>query len=192
MRSNPKCRHRRKSTRLRSFERSSPPAPIAVATDPTGLNVNAMTDLRLRLREKSVEYRIIKNTLSYLAADQAQRGDIKEIVQGPTGMAFGYDDPVEVAKALTEYIRATRSTLVIRGGALDGRVLSGAEITALSNLPPRDQLVAQLLGQVQAPLAGLLGQLQAPLGGLVNVLNGPVAALTMLLQQRAEQLRAEA
>ena len=164
---------------------------IAVATDPTGLNVNAMTDLRLRLREKSVEYRIIKNTLSLLAADQAQRSDIKEIVQGPTGMAFGYDDPVDAAKALTEYIRATRSTLAIRGGALNGRVLSSEEITALSNLPPRDQLVAQLLGQVQAPLSGLLGQLQAPLNGLVNVLNGPILALSMLLQQRADQLRAE-
>ena len=164
---------------------------IVVATDPTGLDVNAMTELRLRLREKSVEYRVVKNTLSHLAADQAQRLDIKEIIQGPTGMVFGYEDPVDAAKALTEYIRATRSTLAIRGGALNGRVLSSAEITAISNLPPRDQLIAQFLGQVQAPLAGLLGQLQAPLNGLVNVLNGPLTSLSNILQQRADQLSAQ-
>jgi large subunit ribosomal protein L10 len=164
---------------------------ITVATDYTGLPVNTVTELRQRMRERDIEYRVVKNTLTYLAADSANTPQIRDIVVGPTALAFGYKDPVDVAKALDEYIRANRSTLAIKGAVLDGRVLTPDEVVRLSTLPPRSELVAQLLGRVQLPIAALMGQLQAPIGGLINVLNGPLASLSILLQQRAEQLKSQ-
>ena len=164
---------------------------IAVATDYTNLPMNTLTDLRQRMREKDIEYRVVKNTLTYIAADSSGRPEIKEIVQGPTALAFGYKEPEVVAKALDEYIRVNRSSLTIRGAVLDGRKLSREEVVTLSHLPPKSELVAQLLGQMQSPLASLVGQLQAPIARLLTVLNGPLASLTTVLQQRAEQLRAQ-
>jgi large subunit ribosomal protein L10 len=164
---------------------------IAVATDFTGLSGNMMTELRQNMRDKHVEYRVVKNTITRLAAESASNPQIKEVVQGPTGLAFGYGDPVEVAKALVEYIRVNRSTLAIRGAVLDGHTLTPAQVVSLSNLPPRAQLVAMLLGQIQSPVATLLGQLQAPARSLLAVLNGPVASLAVLLQQRAAQMSSQ-
>ena len=164
---------------------------IAVATDYTGLDVNNMTELRQRMGAREVQYLVVKNTLAYLAAEAAERPQIKEIVQGPTGLAFGYGDPVEVAKALDEYVRTTRSSLVIRGAVLEQRRLSSSEVTRLSSLPPREQLVAQLLGNAQMPLALLMGQLRAPMSRLLSTLNGPLVALDILLQQRVQQLKSQ-
>ena len=164
---------------------------ITVATNYSGLPVNTMTELRQRMREKGVEYRVVKNTLAYLAADAAHKPQIKEIIQGPTALAFGYQEPAAVAKALEEYIRVNRSALTIRGAVLDERTLVAAEVLVLANLPPKNELVAQLAAQVRLPLVTLLGQLQAPMLRLVTVLNGPLASFTILLQQRAEQLKSQ-
>ena len=164
---------------------------IAVSTDYTGLSVNNMTELRQKMREKDIEYRVVKNSLTYLAADSAEKPEMKEIVQGPTALAFGYAEPADVAKALEEYIRVNRSPLAIRGAVMEGRTLSAREVSYLTTLPPRNVLVAQLLGQMQAPLASLLGQLQAPLRGVVTVLNGPLVSLSILLQRRVEQLSSQ-
>ncbi len=164
---------------------------IAVATDPTGLSVNVLNDLRRRLRERGVEYRVVKNTLTYLAADGAELGHLKESVQGPTALAFGYDDPVQTAIALDEYVRTTRVQLPIRGGILGQRSLSSADVSSLATLPSREVLAGQVLGQLQAPVANLMTQLEAPLQGLLGILNAPIANLASLLQQRGKQLEGE-
>jgi large subunit ribosomal protein L10 len=166
-------------------------ATITVATDHSGQSVNSMTDIRDKMRESNVEYRVVKNTLTYLAADAANNPQIKVIVQGPTALALGYDNPVDVAKALEEYIRVNRSSLTIRGAVLDGKVLSRDQVIALSRLPAKEVLMAQLLGQLQAPINMLVSQLQAPMYRLLGALNGPTSSLAMLLQQRIEQLRAQ-
>ena len=158
------------------LERSS----IALATTCTNLDVNEMNELRKRTREAGVEFVVIKNTLMHLAADAASKPQVKEIVQGPTAIAFGYDEPVDVAKALHEYITSTRSELSIQGAVIgDGPVLPAADVIRLAGLPPKPQLIAQLLGQVQAPIYGLL-----------NVLNGPLWHLGGLLQARIQQMEA--
>ncbi len=143
---------------------------IAIATDYRGMKVPALTDLRRALREKGMEYKVVKNRLSYIAAEEAGRPQIKEIVKGPTGLVLGYGNPVEPAKLLVEYIRTTRSTLTITGAALDGRVLTPSEVNSLAILPSRQELVSQLLGQLQAPIASLVSVLSAPLRGLITVL----------------------
>ena len=80
---------------------------ITVTTDYTGITVNEMTDLRSRMRSAGVEFTVVKNTLMYLASEEAQRPNVKEIVQGPTAVALGYDDPLDVAKAVSDYIRTS-------------------------------------------------------------------------------------
>ena len=145
---------------------------ITIATDYRGLPVAAMTDLRRALREKGVEYRVVKNSLSYIAADAVGKPQLKDIIQGPTGLIFGYGDPVEPAKVLVEYIRSTRSPLTITGATLDVRILTPAEVNRLAQLPARDVLVSQLLGQMQAPVANLISVLSAPIRGLLTVLQG--------------------
>ena len=149
---------------------------VAISTDYSGLSVDAMTRLRRELREKGVQFRVVKNTLTHLAADAAGKPAFKEIVEGPTGIAFGYGDPVEPAKALAEYIRGARSPLKIKGSLVDGRVLSSEEVEALAALPSKEVLAARLLGQLQAPISGLL-----------NVLNGPISGLARVLQAHIDK-----
>ena len=154
---------------------------IAITTTYTNIGVNEMTDLRARTREAGVEFVVVKNTLIHLAADAAQRPQFKEIVNGPTAVAFGYDEPVDVAKILSDYIRSTRSVLAFQGAVIgDGPALPPSDVERLATLPPRAQLVATLLGQFQAPLYRLLG-----------VLNGPLQNFGGILQARIHQLETQ-
>lgn len=147
---------------------------IAVSTDFTGLSVDDMTDLRNALREKGVLFRVIKNRLAYLAADAAGRPEIKEIVQGPTGIAFGDGDPLGPAKALADFIRESRSPLKIRGAVMGDRQLTAEEVGSLARLPSKEVLIGQLMSQLQGPMAGLVQVLIAPISGLARVLQGHV------------------
>jgi len=154
---------------------------IAVSTGYRGITVNEMTELRRRMRQGGVEFMVTKNTLINLAADAAHRPEFKSIVAGPTAVAFGFDDPVDAAKTLSEFIRSTRSTLQIQGALLGGgSLLAATEVERLATLPARPQLVALLLGQLQAPIQRLLG-----------VMNGPLQSLGGLLQARIRQIEAE-
>jgi large subunit ribosomal protein L10 len=148
---------------------------ITVTAGYSGMPAASMTDLRQRLRAVGVELVVVKNTLLSLAADAAQRPQVKEILQGPTAVAFGFGDPVAAAKALQDYIRTTRSLLTIQGAVLGaGPALPAAEVERLASLPPKPQLVASLLGQLQMPIASLLSVLNGPLRGLDNVLQGRI------------------
>jgi large subunit ribosomal protein L10 len=153
---------------------------IAVAADYTGISVNEMNDFRKQMRANGVEFTIIKNTLMDLAAEAANRPQMKEIVQGPTAVAFGYKDPQNVAKAISDYVRSARSVLAVRGAVMgDGPILSSQEVSRLASLPPKPQLIANLLGQLQAPMQRLLG-----------ALNGPLQNFGGILQARIRQLEA--
>lgn len=154
---------------------------IVIGTDFTGLNVNQITELRRQLRVAGVEYKVVKNRLAAIAADEADTAQFKEILEGATGVVFGYDDVVTAAKAVDDYVKQMRVDLKIRKGLMNGDVLSSAQVSALAALPPREQLIAMLLGQMNAPISGL-----------VRVLNGTIRGLAIVLQRRAEQLGAEA
>lgn len=151
---------------------------IAISADYSGMSVRAMTELRKALRERGVEFRVVKNRLAYLAADAAGKPLIKEIIEGPTGLAFGFDDPLEPARALVDFIRNSRAAIEIRGGVMGERSLTAAEVTELASLPSREQLIAILLGQLQAPIRGF-----------VYTINAPVAGLARLLQKHIENKR---
>ena len=160
---------------------------IAIATDYRNMTVNNMTELRRRLRERGVEYRVVKNTLTHIAAQEEDRTEFQHLLEGTTAIAFGYDDPREPARVLEEFIRTTRLPLRIRSGVMDGQLLTPSQITALVTLPSREELVAQLLQQLLAPSSNLVQVLSAPLVQMVNVLNGPLQGLITVLQQRVAQ-----
>ena len=151
---------------------------ITVTTAYAGISVNQMTELRRSMRAGGVEFTIVKNTLVHLAADEANKPNVKEIIQGPTAIAFGYDDPAAAAKTIADYIRTNASPLAIQGAVLgDGPVMSAAEVTRLATLPSKSQLVASLMGQMQAPISRLMGALNGPLQNLENLLQARVRQL---------------
>ena len=155
---------------------------IAMTANYSGITVNEMVELRRAMRNGGVDFTIVKNSLLFLAAEGANKPQMKEIVQGPTAIALGYDDPVDAARTMADYIRTGRSALVILGAVMgDGAAMSPDEFTKLASLPPRAQLLAMLLGQMQSPIARLL-----------SVLNGPLQALDNVLQARVRQMEAEA
>ena len=152
------------------FEKSS----VLITTNYAGLPVAEMTELRRALREAGVEYRIIKNTLAFLAADQAGKPAVKDAINGPTGIAFGYGEPTEPAKALSGFIRTNRSALTIQGGELDGRSLSSDDVQRLADVPSREVLIATMLMRMNGPISGLVNVLNGPLSGLARVLQGRI------------------
>ncbi|ADU52382.1 LSU ribosomal protein L10P [Thermaerobacter marianensis DSM 12885] len=137
-----------------------------ILTDFRGLNVAATSELRRRLRAQGVEYRVIKNTLIRRAAQQAGIEGLDALLEGPTALAFGYDDPVAPAKELSRFAKEF-AQLQIKGGLLQGRVIGVKEVQALADLPSREELLAKVMGGMQAPLSGLVGVLAATLRSFV-------------------------
>jgi len=147
---------------------------IAVATDYRGLTAKEMVQLRRRLTEKGIEYRVIKNTLTRFAAEKAGKMQLETLLTGPVAIAFGYDDVITPAQVLREHIRSVGSVLQIKGGVLGDNLLTAEDIINLATMPSREVLIARLMGQLQAPLQALHNVLSAPLHGLLNVMQARI------------------
>lgn len=145
-------------------------AKVVVLTDYRGLSVAQLGDLRAKLRQSDVEYRIIKNSLAKRAAEDAGHADLGPALKGPVAFALGYDDLSAPARLLGEWVRATRLKLDITGGLVEGRVYGPEQIRQLADLPSREVLIARLLGTLQTPIAQLVGIIQAPVQNLVGLL----------------------
>ena len=142
---------------------------IAIATKYIGINAAQITDLRGRLRNGNVYFKVFKNTLVRRALDEMGLGEAGNAMDGPTAWAF-CEDPVSPAKILKEF-GADVPVVVMNGGILDGKVLSKDQLIALADLPSRDVLIARVVGTIAAPLRNLVGVLSAPTRNLVNVLD---------------------
>src|SRR5919106_1464290 len=125
-------------------------------TDFTGLNVKRMTDLRRRFRKAGVEYVVIKNTLALRAVNES--GLAGSRLRGPTGLVISRD-PVSGAKVLSDFAKENDQKPGIKGGLLDGKQIGVDQVKQLASLPSREQMLAQLAGGLQAPLAGFVGAL---------------------------------
>lgn len=155
-------------------------AGSAVLVDYQGMNVAQSTQLRARSRESGVEFVVAKNTLTKRAADAAGVEGLEEFLAGPTALAFS-EDPVAGAKLMAEFAGQVES-FALKGGLLEGgRVLGEEDVVALSKLPGREQLIAQVVGGISAPLSGL-----------VTTLNGVLRNFVVVLNQVAEQKSQEA
>jgi len=149
-------------------------AEAVFAVDYRGISVEQAADLRSRLRESGTRFRIVKNSLTERAADQAGAEALKALLDGPTALAFVTGDAALAAKALNDAAR-TLHTLAFKGGMMDSAALSAADVVAIARLPAREVLHAQLVGTIAAPITGL-----------VRTLNALIAGLAIQLQQIAD------
>ena len=150
-------------------------AEAIFAVDYRGISVPQAAELRTRLRDADATFRVVKNTLSERAAEQAGAGDLREHLQGPTAMTFVRGDAAAAAKALSDFARST-GFLAFKGGWMNGKPLTGDEIVAISRMPSREVLYGQLVGMVASPLTGLAA-------GLSNLISGLGRQLAQIAEQ---------
>ena len=135
-------------------------AVSGVFVDYCGLTVEEDTQLRNKLREAGVEYKVIKNTLTRFAAKEVGFDELDPILNGPTSLAISMTDEVAPAKVIAEFAK-THEQLEIKAGFLDGKVLALDEVKQLAATPNRETLLAKLLGSLNAPISNLARTLQA-------------------------------
>ena len=141
-------------------------AHSVVLIDYRGLTVAEVTDLRSQCRAQGVEYVVLKNTMIRLAAQELGITGLDPHLNGPTAVAFGMKDAVAPAKVLTEFIKKAKKT-TIKCGVVDRKVIDVNGVQALSELPPKEVLIAKMMGSLNAPITGFVGVLSATLRSLV-------------------------
>jgi large subunit ribosomal protein L10 len=135
-------------------------ASAVIVTEYRGMSVGQLAQLRRQLRPAGGEYKVYKNTLARLAAEQVGLGSLSELLVGPCAITFIESDAAAVAKALRDAAKAN-PLLVVKGGVMGGNVLSAADVEAIADLPSREVLLARFAGALQAPLVKTAGLLQA-------------------------------
>jgi large subunit ribosomal protein L10 len=171
------------------------------AVDYRGISVTQAAELRGRLRDADATFRIVKNTLTERAADEAGADGLKTLLAGPTALTFVRGDAAMAAKALRDYARTTPDLLAFKGGLLGSEPVDAAQIRAIAALPTREVLYGQLVGVVASPITGLARTLGALVGGLAVALGGvleqkekeeaPAAEATTEPEASAEEPAAE-
>lgn len=125
-----------------------------IITDYRGLTVGQVTELRKRLRDAGIEFKVLKNTMTRRAADQVNLGEVNEFLVGPSAIAFSTDDVVAPARILNDFAKEHKA-LELRAGIVEGKVIGTEEVKALAELPSRDGLLSMLLSVLQAPMRNL-------------------------------------
>lgn len=139
--------------------------------DYRGLTYPESAELRDRLTKVDATMKVVKNTLTRLAAAEAGVEGLDEMLQGPTAIVYAKGDPVQTAKAIQDFIRENKK-ITVRGAKLQSSMLASDDVEKMASLPSREQLIAQLVGTLASPLSGL-----------VTVLNGPIRQLVMVVDQ---------
>ena len=146
-------------------------ASFAVITDFKGMTVEELTNLRVSLRNAGGEYHVVKNTLARIALTDGTHDAIKDKFHDNCGVAFGFDDPVAVAKALSDFAKQSK-LFELRCASLDGKAMDAAQIDALAKLPGREQLLGHLLGTMNAVPTNFVSLFANVLRGLLYALKG--------------------
>lgn len=152
---------------------------LTIITDYRGLGVDALQGFRARIRPMEAEFKIAKNTLTRIAAEQAGIEGLEPQLEGPTAILFAYGDVVAPAKAISDFARTSR-ILQVRAGVMNSQVITASDVEAISSLPPREELLGKLVGLLASPMARTVG-----------VLSGPARSVVYLANARAEQLGGE-
>lgn len=146
-------------------------------TDFTGMNVKQITEFRARLRREGVEYVVVKNTLAQRALTGMELPDIASFFTGPTGLVIGREDAVTAAKVLTDFAKEFDNKPAVKLGIVERQEVQPDQVKQLAALPPKEVLLAQLAGGLQAPMSRLAG-------GMQNLLAGFARGVDALRQQR--------
>ena len=145
-------------------------AQSVVLVDYRGLDVGQLTELRSQFRQAGVEYKVYKNSMMRFAFKESGLEEFNEYLTGPNGIAFSYEDPVSVSKIVSKFSKEN-DKLEIKVGIVDGKIIDVNGVEELATLPPREVLVAQALGGLNAPIQGFANVLQGTIRGLVIALN---------------------
>ena len=159
-----------KAESIEEFKSRLDGAKTVLVTEYRGLTVAQLSDLRKQLRGVSAQYKVMKNRLAKLAMTDTDLAKLGPHLKGPTGMVISKEDAVAVAKALHTFAR-TNQALAIKAGFVDGQVLPASELKALSELPSKETIRAQIIGAIQGPLVQIASLLQAAPRELAFVLS---------------------
>ena len=135
-------------------------------TDFTGMNVKQITEFRSRLRKQGLDYVVVKNTLAQRALADLELPDIARFFTGPTGLVIGREDPVSAARVLTTFAREFDNKPAVKLGVVERKEVAAEQVKQLAELPPKEVLLAQLAGGLQAPMARLAGGASSLIAGL--------------------------
>ncbi len=152
-------------TKLRQYFGES---PDLIFSDFRGLTFPQMTELRAKLTEKGVAYRVVRNAFARIAMKEAGLPDASAMLEGPTALAFVGKDPSPAAKVMVEFTRG--APLTVKGGVISGKVFSAKDIEALSRLPGRLDMLAMLMGTMNAPLRNMMYAMNGVASKLVRTL----------------------
>jgi large subunit ribosomal protein L10 len=141
-----------KQARVQEIKEKISKAQAVILADYRGLTVEEDTELRRKFREAGVEYRVLKNTLTSIAAKEAGVEGLDSYLSGPTSFAFGYNDPTAPARILNDFAKDHKK-LELKGGLVQGQVFNLDKVKELATIPPKEVLIAKLLGSFKAPLS---------------------------------------
>ena len=164
-----------KSEKIDEIKSKIEKAQVAVITEYKGLTVEEITKLRREIQKNGGDYMVTKNTLTKIAVKGTEYEALTDKMVGPIALAFGLEDPVTPAKAITKFIKESKKGEIL-GAVLDGKLLSVEETKALADLPTKEELFAKMLGSINSPASGIVG-----------CVNGVMAQLTRAMAAVRDQ-----
>ena len=144
-------------------------AQVAIVTDYKGFTVEEITKLRRSLQKDGGDYMVTKNTLAKIAIKGTPYEVLADALKGPVAIAFGYEDQVAPAKALSQFIKDAKKGEIL-AAAMDGKLMSAADAKALANLPSKAELYAKMLGCINSPASGIANSVNAVMSSLVRAI----------------------
>lgn len=139
-------------------------------TDYLGLDVASITELRKQFFDTSVEYKVAKNTLIKIAAEENDISGLDDFLKGPTAIAISYDEPTTPAQVLKKFTK-DHDLPNVKGILFEGKILGGEEFKRIADLPSREELLSMLAAMLQSPMTNFVRTLSAPMSSMVGVLN---------------------
>lgn len=158
-----------KKDKIESIKEKISRAQVAIVTEYRGFSVEEITNLRRELQKENGDYMVTKNTLAKIAVKDTEYEVLTDTFKGPIALAFGFEDQVSPAKALSSFIKEVKKGEII-AAALDGKLLSADEAKALANLPSREEIYAKMLGCVNSPASGIANSVNGVITKLVRTM----------------------
>ncbi|MBQ3311970.1 50S ribosomal protein L10 [bacterium] len=158
-----------KNEKIEKIKGNVDKAQVAIVTEYRGMSVEEITNLRRELQKTGGDYMVTKNTLAKIALKGTPYEVLADSLKGPIAIAFGFEDPVAPAKALSKFIKDTKKGEILCA-VLDGKLLPAAEAKALANLPSKEEIYAKMLGSINSPASGIVGSINAVMAQLTRAM----------------------
>ena len=158
-----------KSEKIDAIKAKVEKAQVAILTEYKGYSVDEITKLRRSLQKEGGDYMVTKNTLAKIAIKGTEYEILADMLKGPVAIAFGYEDQVSPAKAVSNFIKESKKGVIL-GGALDGKLLSAKEAEDLAKLPSKEELYAKILGSINSPASGIANSINAVMAQLTRAM----------------------